>query len=159
MEEQTCSEQVTLQELARRYRSGKEATVYQQLVIVGNLGKDPDMRFTAEGVPVTTFSVAVNRKWTGSDGKPGEEVTWFRVTAWRKLAEVCNQYLAKGRQVMVVGRVGASAWAGQDGNPRASLEVTAIDVRFLGGGRDETAGGNGHGTASYEDVVEEEIPF
>ena len=139
--------------------------MYQQLAIVGNLGKDPDMRFTAEGVPVTTFSVAVNRKWTGSDGKPGEEITWFRVTAWRKLAEVCNQYLAKGRQVtsyrygMVVGRVSASAWAGQDGNPRASLEVTAIDVRFLGGGRDETAGSNGHGTASNEDVVEEEIPF
>ena len=84
---------------------------------------------------VTTFPVAVNRKWTNQDGTPGEEVTWFRVTTWRKLAETCAQYLAKGRQVNGGSwcRVAASAYIGQDGKPHASLEVTAESVRFLGG--------------------------
>ena len=108
--------------------------MFQQLIIVGNLGNDPELRYTSAGVPVTTMSIAVNRKWTNADGTPGEETTWFRATAWRKLAETCNQYLAKGRQVRVVGRVAASAFSGQDGSPRASLEVTADSVRFLGGG-------------------------
>ena len=129
--------------------------MFQQLIIVGNLGKDPEMRYTPSGVPVTTFSVAVNRRWTNQDGTPGEETTWFRVTAWRKLAETCSQYLAKGRQVMVIGRVQVSAYEGQDGSPRASLEVTADSVRFLGGRGD--AGGNG--VAVGEMIEEEEIPF
>ena len=73
--------------------------MFEQLLIVGNLGKDPDTRYTSAGVAVTTFPVAVNRKWTNQDGTPGEEDTWFRVTTWRKLAETCAQYLAKGRQV------------------------------------------------------------
>ena len=105
--------------------------------------------------------MAVNRKWTNQDGTPGEETTWFRVTAWRKLAETCAQYLAKGRQVMVIGRVAASAYIGQDGKPHASLEVTAESVRFLGGKNDKArtarpAAGQGE---PEMDIDEEEIPF
>ena len=138
--------------------------MFEQLILIGNLGGDPELRYTSSGAPVATFSVAVNRKWTNADGTPGEETKWFRVTTWRKLAETCNQYLAKGRQVMVVGRVAASAYSGQDGSPRASLEVTADSVRFLGGGRGETApgtnGGNGNGASAHIDPTEEdEIPF
>jgi single-strand DNA-binding protein len=136
--------------------------MYEQLIIVGNLGNDPEMKFTASGVPVTTFSVAVNRKWTNNDGTPGEETKWFRVTVWRKLAETCAQYLAKGRQVMVIGRVAASAFSGQDGSPRASLEVTADTVRFIGGGNgrsEATMGGNGGISAHSEVADDEEIPF
>ena len=107
--------------------------MYQQLIIVGNLGNDPELRYTANGTPVAHFNVAVNRRWTKEDGSQGEETTWFRVSAWRQLAEVCNQYLRKGRQVMVVGRVTASAYSGADDKPRASLDVTADTVRFLGG--------------------------
>lgn len=108
------------------------------------------------------MSIAVNRKWTNADGTPGEETTWFRATAWRKLAETCNQYLSKGRQVMVIGRVAASAFTGQDGSPRASLELTADTVRFLGsnGGtrevHDEGAPAPAAMTAS---PFEEDIPF
>jgi len=107
--------------------------MWQQCIIVGNLGRDPEMRYMADGTPVTNFSVAVNRKSTAPDGTQSEKVWWFRVTCWRKLAETTNQYLKKGRQVMVVGEINASAWTGQDGQPRASLDLTARDVRFLGG--------------------------
>ncbi len=113
--------------------------MYQQLTIVGNLGSDPELRYTADGTPVANFNVAVNRRWTGQDGKPGEETTWFRVTAWRKLAEVCNQYLRKGRQVLVVGRISASAYLAADGKPRATLDFTATDIKFMSGGRSESS--------------------
>jgi single-strand DNA-binding protein len=106
---------------------------YQKLIIVGNLGGDPEQRFTKDGVPVTTFSLATNRKWDG-----GEEVTWFRVTCWRRTAEIASDYLKKGRQVMIEGRLtpdengGPRLWTGNDGKPRASYEVTADHLTLLG---------------------------
>lgn len=127
--------------------------MYQQCTIVGNLGRDPELRYTPNGQPVTDFSVAVNRKWTGQDGSPAEETVWFKVTCWGKLAETTNQYLAKGRQVLVVGRVNASAWTGQDGNPRATLELTAQTVQFLGSRGDAPNAGGAMPSN------EEEIPF
>lgn len=138
--------------------------MYQQIIIIGNLGQDPEMRYTASGVPVTSFSVAVNRRWTSQDGQPQEKTTWFRVTAWRKLAETASQYLSKGRQVMIVGEVDdPSTWTDRDGNHRASLEVTARDIRFLSGG--DTMGGGGQGAPASvgagEDAPgsDEDIPF
>ena len=77
--------------------------MYQKVIIVGHLGGDPEMRYTPSVKPVTNFSVATSRKWTGADGEQREDTTWFKVAAWGKLAEVCNQYLAKGRQVLVEG--------------------------------------------------------
>lgn len=114
--------------------------MYQKVTIVGNLGRDPEMRYTPSGVPVTHFSVATNRRWTSADGTPGEETAWFRVSAWSRLAETCNQYLSKGRQVLVEGRLvpdpdtgGPRVWTGNDGVARASFEVRALTVKFLGG--------------------------
>ena len=136
--------------------------MFEQTIIIGNLGNDPELRYTSSGVPVATFSVAVNRKWTNADGTPGEETKWFRVTAWRKLAETVNQYLSKGRQVMVVGRVVASAFSGQDGAPRASLELTADTVRFLGGNggtREVHDEGAPAPAAMAASPFEEDIPF
>ena len=78
--------------------------MYQNLTLVGRLGRDPEMRYTPDGTPVCTFSVAVNRRWKSQEGQQVEETTWFRVSAWRKLAELCNEYLSKGRLVMVIGR-------------------------------------------------------
>ena len=129
--------------------------MYQKTIIVGNLGQDPEMRYTPSGVPVTHFSVAVDERWTDRDGQPQEHTTWFRVTAWRKWAELCNQYLSKGRQVLVEGRVSASAWQPQDGgDPRANLELTALTVRFLGR-REAAAELEGGG----EEIEPEGIPF
>jgi single-strand DNA-binding protein len=133
--------------------------MYQHVVIVGNLGRDPEMRYTPSGVPVTSFTVAVNRKWKNQEGELQEKTTWFRVTAWRRLAELCNEYLEKGRLVLVEGEIDASAWIGQDGEPRATLELTAQNVRFLGGRSLEEMGG---GAAFKEGPVgpsEDDLPF
>jgi single-strand DNA-binding protein len=145
--------------------------VYQKIVIVGNLGRDPEMRYTADGTPVTSFSVATNRKWTNPDGSQGEETIWFRISAWRRLAETCNQYLSKGRLVLVEGRInpdratgGPRIWTGQDGIARASYEVTAATVKFLGG-RDMVAPSvSSESSAATEEGVDYEedegvIPF
>jgi len=104
---------------------------YQQTIIIGNVGRDPELRFTQSGVAVCDFSVAVTRKWTQNE-QPREETTWYRISAWRSLAELCNQYVHKGMQIMVAGRVNASAYIGKDGEAHASLELVATDVQFLG---------------------------
>lgn len=132
--------------------------MFQQVIIVGNLGRDPEMRFTGDGTPVTSFSVAVNRKWTSADGSQGEKTWWFRVTAWRRLAETCNQYLRKGSPVMVIGEIDASAYMPRDGGePRASLELTAQQVKFLprGGSMGDESGVG----MDYAAQDEEDIPF
>ena len=128
----------------------KEDKMYHQVTICGYLGKDPEMRYTPAGRAVTNFSVATSRKWTNADGTPGEETVWFKITAWQKLAEICNQYLSKGRPVLITGRMnpneygGPRIWETRDGDPRADYEVVANQVRFLG-----------RGTAQEEPVVGE----
>lgn len=125
--------------------------MYQQTIIIGNLGKDPEMRYLPSGKPVTDFTVAVNRRWGGQN--PGEETTWFRVSCFGQLAETTNQYLKKGRQVMVIAdQIKASAWVGQDGEARATLELVARDVRFLGGRGDEGGMEGGGYTRDEEDL-------
>lgn len=136
--------------------------MYQQITLIGNLGNDPEMRYTPSGVAVTTFNVAVNRRWTGQDGQQQEKTTWFRVTAWRKQAELASQYLSKGRQVMVVGEVeDARAFIDRDGNPRAMLEVTANTIKFIGqrgdGAMAPPAPAGAHGESP--EVSDEDIPF
>ena len=134
--------------------------MYQKTVVVGHLGKDPVMRYTPSGEAVTDFSLATTRKWKDKDGQPQEKTTWFKVTAWGKLAETCNQYLNKGKLVLVEGEVEASAWTGQDGTPRATLELTARTMRMLGGAGSGAPGAEG-GTLRERPggVEEEEIPF
>jgi single-strand DNA-binding protein len=139
--------------------------MYQKLIIVGNLGRDPEMRYTSDGTPVTHFSVATNRRWTNPDGSPGEETVWFRVSAWRRLAETCNQYLQKGRQVLIEGQLkpdpatgGPRIWTGNDGVARASYEVTAFTVKFLGG-RGEAPPAEVAGAPEEPPEEGEEIPF
>jgi single-strand DNA-binding protein len=106
---------------------------YQYTVIIGHVGRDPEMRYTQSGVAVCDFSVAVSRRWTDrTTNEQREETTWFKISAWRGLAETCNQYVRTGMQIMVAGRVTASAYLAQDGEARASLELTALDVTFLG---------------------------
>ena len=128
--------------------------MYQQITIVGNLGRDPEMRYTADGTPVTNFSVAVSKK-----RKDGEDKTWwFKVSCWRRLAETTNQYLKKGSPVLIVGEVDASAWTDRDGNAQASLELTAFDVKFLRGGQ----GGDDRGVdnpAHGSQGGDAELPF
>jgi len=118
----------------------------QKLMITGNLGGDPEMRYTGSGTPVVNFSVAVSKRWTSASGERQEKTTWFKVAVWDKLADPCHKYLKKGSKVLVVGEVEASPYIDKEGNPRASLEVTAREVEFL----DRKESGNGH---SEEEVA------
>ncbi len=136
--------------------------MFQQITLVGNLGSDPEMRYTPSGVAVATFSLAVNKSWTGSDGQRQEKTTWFRVTTWRRQAEIVSQYLTKGRQVLVVGEIeDPYVFVGQDGSPRASLQVTAQVVRMIGGRGDAamSASAPEENAAPAEGESEEDIPF
>lgn len=122
-----------------------------QLTIIGNLVRDPELRSTKEGLPVCTFTVAVNRR----TGKDAEQADFFKVTAWRALGETAAKYLSKGRKVAVVGTVGVSAYTAQNGECRASLEVTASQIEFLGGQTQQQTDTK----AGFVPVVDEELPF
>jgi single-strand DNA-binding protein len=133
-----------------------------KIIVIGNLGRNPEMRYLPSGQPVTNFSVASNRKWNDAEGQTHEETIWVRVSAFGRLAEVCNQYLAKGRQVYVEGRLrpdqetgGPRVFTRKDGTPGASYELVAATVQFLGG-RNGNPNEPGFGG---EPEVEEEIPF
>ncbi|MFA7218018.1 MAG: single-stranded DNA-binding protein [Dehalococcoidales bacterium] len=102
-----------------------------KVMIIGNVGSDPEMRFTPNGNPVTSFRVATNRVYTTPEGERMQETDWFTVVTWNKLAEQCNQFLAKGRLVYVEGRLHNRSWEGQDGQKRFRTEVIANRVTFL----------------------------
>jgi single-strand DNA-binding protein len=144
--------------------------MYQRLVLVGNLGRDPEMRYTPQGTPVTSLSVATSRRYNTADGQPKEETVWFRVSVWGKQAETVNQYLTKGRKVLVEGELvgdengGPRIWTDKEGKPRASFEVRAITVRFIDSKRDGAPAGAANGAAaggasSEEPIAGEELPF
>ena len=127
-----------------------------RMTVIGNLGTDPEMRYTANGSPVTSFRVAVNRRFTTSGGERQDETEWFTVVAWNQLAETCNQYLAKGRRVYVDGRLRSRSWEGQDGQTRHVNEINAGTVLFLDR--------QGEGQSSSEERSEstfdpEDLPF
>ncbi len=103
-----------------------------KVMIIGNLGRDPEMRYTPSGRPVTTFSVAANRQYTNAEGEKQTETEWFNVVAWGKLAEICNQYLAKGRQVYVEGRLQTRQWEDAQGTRHTSVEIVANEMIMLG---------------------------
>lgn len=136
--------------------------MYHTIIIVGNLGRDPEMRYTPGGQAVTNFNVATNRQYTGSDGNMVKETIWFRISAWGKQAETCNTYLKKGSKVLVEGRLvpdqatgGPRVWPRQDGTYGASFEVSANTVRFLSS-RGEAEGELTPGEAGGEG---DDIPF
>lgn len=119
-----------------------------KVMIIGNLGKDPEMKYTQQGTPITSFSVAVSRTWKGPDGSSQEETEWFRVVAWERLAEQCNEFLRKGRKVFIEGRLKTREWTGQDGQKRFTTEVVATSMILLdpkqGGGDYSGGGGNSY---------------
>src|SRR5215210_4776647 len=104
---------------------------FNKVIVVGNLGRDPEMRFTPQGTPVCTFSVATNEKRKDKAGEPQDFTTWFRVTVWGKQAETVSKYLTKGRSVYVEGRLHLEEWTDKEGKPRYTLEINASDVHFI----------------------------
>ena len=103
-----------------------------KIMVIGNLGRDPEMRYTPAGQAVTSFSIASNRKYKTASGEQREETEWFNVNAWGKMGELCNQYLTKGQQVYVEGRLQSRTWETQDGERRFGNSINLTDVQFLG---------------------------
>src|SRR6478672_10212935 len=99
-----------------------------KVMLIGNLGKDPEMKYTPSGVPVTSFSLAVSRSWRTPEGENRDETEWFRIVVWQKLAEVCNQYLHKGSKVYIEGRLQSRKWTDQQGVERTAVEVVAQEM-------------------------------
>tara|TARA_B100001123_G_scaffold49385_1_gene50528 strand:+ start:18011 stop:18433 length:423 start_codon:yes stop_codon:yes gene_type:complete len=102
-----------------------------KILVIGNVGTDPEMRYTPNGNPVTSFRLATNRRYTTSEGEQREETEWFTITAWNKLAEQCNQYVTKGMKIYAEGRLKSDSWTGNDGQMRFRNEIVANEVRFL----------------------------
>jgi single-strand DNA-binding protein len=125
-----------------------------KVMIIGNLGRDPEMRYTPSGKPVTTFSVATSRTWNTSDGEKREETEWFNVVAWSSLAEICKQYLTKGQQVYIEGRLQTRHWDDQEGNKHTSVEIVANEMIILSERRE-----TGETSAESDSIEEEEFPF
>jgi single-strand DNA-binding protein len=124
-----------------------------KVMIIGRLGRDPEMRYTPSGRPVTTFSVATTRKWSTSNGERRTETEWFNVVAWSNLAEICNQYLVKGQQVYVEGRLQTRHWEDDEGKHHSSVEVVANEMIMLG--NRQTL----ENESEKDEVEEDEFPF
>lgn len=132
-----------------------------KVILVGNLGKDPELRHTPSGTAVCELRLATNEKWKDKQGNPQERTEWHQVVVWDKRAELCAQYLAKGRQAYVEGRLRTRSWEDKEGNKRYTTEVIAQDVQFLGG-RDGGGSGGGGSSQSYSgggSEPDDDIPF
>ena len=125
-----------------------------KVMIIGRLGRDPEMRYTPSGRPVTTFSVATSRSWNTSEGERRTETEWFNVVAWGNLAEICKQYLTKGQQAYVEGRLQTRNWEDSEGKKHNAVEIVANEMIILGDRRDAS-----QSTPDFETGEENEFPF
>jgi single-strand DNA-binding protein len=146
---------------------------FNKVILVGNLGRDPELRYTPQGTPVCSFTMATNERRKDKSGEFQDQTTWFRVTLWGRQAETASQYLTKGRPVYIEGRIRIEEWTDRDGKQRYTLEVHATDMQFIGGRGDEAAGGGGGGGPRPEppsrpagggggpttDIEDDDIPF
>ena len=135
-----------------------------KIIVIGNLGKDPEMRYLPSGQSVTSFSVASNHRYTTSTGEQREETEWFNVSAWGRQAELCNQFLTKGRQVYVEGRLRSRSYEARDGQTRFVNEISLTDVQFLGRAGPDGEVAPYEGDSDVEDLVPptddiDDLPF
>ncbi len=138
---------------------------FNKVILVGNLGRDPELRYTPQGTPVCSFSMATNERRKDKSGEMQDQTTWFKVTLWNRQAETAAQYLQKGRPVYIEGRLRVEEYTDRDGKQRHSLEVNATDMQFLGGGRGEeppterAAAASSAPAAEHSDMADDDIPF
>lgn len=133
-----------------------------KVMIIGHLGRDPEMRYTPSGRPVTTFTVATSRSWNTVDGERHTETEWFNIVAWGNLAEICKQYLNKGQQVYIEGRLQTRKWDDKEGNRHYTTEVVAQEMMMLGERKDSNNQIHSDDTGESEmpnDVDADEFPF
>ncbi len=136
---------------------------FNKIIVVGNLGRDPELRYTPQGTPVCNFTVATNEKRKDRNGEMQDITTWFRVTLWGRQAETASQFLTKGRPVYVEGRLRVEEWQDRDGKQRYTLEVHATDLQFIGGrteeGQPQQAGRSSQPESATEELSDDDIPF
>lgn len=125
-----------------------------KVMLIGRLGQEPEMRYTPSGKPLTKFQMAVNRSWTSADNEKKTETEWFTVVSWGKLAEICNQYLKKGNQVYIEGRLNTRTWKDDQGANHSIVEVVAQEMIMLGG-----PGGEDESEQVEEPIPEDDYPF
>lgn len=131
-----------------------------KVLLIGHLGRDPEMRYTPSGRPVTSFSLATSRNWTTAEGERRSETEWFNIVAWGSLAEICSQYLKKGSQVYIEGRLQTRRWEDEEGNKRSATEVVAREMIMLGERREKGEGESESGESeSFPEGEEEDFPF
>ncbi len=143
--------------------------MFHTIIVAGNIGRDPEMRYTPSGVAVTSFSVATSRQYNNAQGQQVKETIWFRISCWSKLAEYANNYLKKGNKVLIEGRLvpdpatgGPRLWTRADGTTSASFEINAVTLRSLTSRSDsDSSGSSGGGFPEYSEssVDEDDIPF
>ena len=114
-----------------------------KVIIIGNLGADVEVRYTQDGTAAASFTVATTERWKGKDGQMQEQTEWHRVTAWRKLAEICGEYLQKGSRVYIEGKLQTRKWKDKDGNDRYTTEIVAREMKMLSPKQGESSGGSG----------------
>jgi single-strand DNA-binding protein len=137
-----------------------------KVILIGRLGSDPEVRYTPSGVAVANFNIATSEEWKDKDtGEKRERTEWHRIVVWRRLGEICGEYLSKGRQVYVEGRLQTRDWEDRDGNKRYTTEIVATDVQFLGS-RDSSDSGRPRGSGSSDfqggpaqGPADDDIPF
>jgi single-strand DNA-binding protein len=138
---------------------------FNKIILVGNLGRDPELRYTPQGTPVCSFTVATNEKRKDKSGEAQDFTTWFRVTLWGRQAETASQFLTKGRPVYIEGRLRLEEWTDRDGKSRNTLEVHATDMQFIGGTRSEESGSSFNKAATTDrapsepELSDDDIPF
>jgi single-strand DNA-binding protein len=130
-----------------------------KVMIIGHLGRDPEMRYTPSGKPVTTFTVATSRTWNSTDGERHTETEWFNIVTWGNLAEICKQYLTKGQQVYIEGRLQTRRWEDSEGIKHTSIEIVANEMMMLGERRDSGAPQASDANLADVDQVDDEYPF
>ena len=137
-----------------------------KVILIGRLGSDPEVRYTPSGVAVANFNIATSEEWKDKDsGEKRERTEWHRIVAWRRLGEICGEYLSKGKQVYIEGRLQTRDWEDRDGNKRYTTEIVASDVQFLGA-RDSSDSGRPRSTGSADfqggpaqGPADDDIPF
>lgn len=134
-----------------------------KVILVGYLGRDPEVRYTKSSQAVASFSIATTEKWTGKDGNKEEKTEWHRIVAWGKLGEICGEYLSKGKQVYIEGRLQTREWEDNDSNKKQTTEIVASNMTMLGqsGGSSNSgnAGGGSQGGPCSDDYEDDDIPF
>lgn len=134
-----------------------------RVVLIGNLTRNPELRFTPNGTPVANFGIAVNRKWTNKQGERVEGVDYFNIVVWGKLAELCGDFITKGSPVAIDGRLQSRSWETEDGNKRSIVEIVAENVQFLNkrtaSDQNDDGGSEEIHTNIETDILEEDIPF